>query len=194
MKKSKTLKLVIMAALAILITGQTAFSAEKPTIAPQCKQCHQPAKDVIRGTLVGISENFKTVQVATGKLVWVINYSDDLKLSGAEKISGIPKEKEVAVAFVEKDKVPYAVSLSVKPPATVPPEKIVSTDELLKLIASGPEKGGYVLLDSRPAPRYMEGHLPQAVSMPFDKFDSLKDTLLPADKEKLLIFYCGGVT
>lgn len=194
MKKMKILALFVMALIVVMTISQTVFSAEKPTIAPQCKQCHQPAKDVIRGTLVGVSENFKTMQIATGKLVWIINYGIDLKLTGSEKITGIPKEKEVAVQFTEKDKLPYALSISVKPPAKVAPEKLVSADELAKLLALTPEKGNYILLDSRPAPRYMEGHLPYAVSMPYDKFDTLKDSLLPTDKGKLIIFYCAGVT
>lgn len=181
-------------AFAVTFTGAGLSHAAKPTTAAQCKQCHQPAEDVVRGTMVSVSEKFRTINVAVGSLVWVIKYGDDLKLTGAEKLVGVPKEKEVGVRFTGGEKTPYAVSLSVKPPAKIAPEKLLSSDEISKLVAIGPEKGGFLLVDSRPAPRYNEGHLPHAVSMPNDKFDNLKDKVLPAEKDKLVIFYCAGPT
>ncbi|MDP2158430.1 MAG: rhodanese-like domain-containing protein, partial [Nitrospirota bacterium] len=84
--------------------------------------------------------------------------------------------------------------LTVKPPAKVAPEKLVSVEELVKLVAMGPEKGGYVIVDSRPKPRFNEGHIPNAVSLDNAKFDEQKEKVLPANKDILLIFYCGGVT
>jgi len=36
---------------------------------------------------------------------------------------------------------PYALSLSVKTPAKVPPEKLVSLKEMVEFVAKGPEKG-----------------------------------------------------
>lgn len=49
----------------------------------------------------------------------------------------------------------------------------------------------FVIVDSRPAGRYNEGHINGAINIPDDKFDSLKH-LLPTDKNKKIIFYCGG--
>jgi len=178
-----------------LLMGTTLPSyAGKPTIAAPCKQCHQPAPDMVRGTMVGVSEKFKTLQVAAGSVVWVMKYTDDIKLSGAAKITDIPKEKEVGVSFTGDEKTPMAVSISVKPAARVAPDKLVSLEEMSRLVASGPEKGNFVLFDSRPAPKCIEGQIPYAVSLPYDKFDALKDKLLPKEKDKLIIFYCGGVT
>lgn len=137
---------------------------------------------------------FKTIQVSVGSLIWVIKYGDDLTLAGAEKLSAIPKEKDIAVTFTGGEKTPYAVNLAVKQPARVPAEKLVSTEELKKLLTLGPDKGKFALIDSRPAPRYAEGHILHAVSMPQPSFDALKDKILPKDKDMLLIFYCGGVT
>ncbi len=168
--------------------------AGKPTIAAPCKQCHQPADDTVRGTMVGVSEKFKTIQVAAGSVIWVMKYGDDLKLTGATKLADIPKEKEIGVRFAGNEKSPYAVSLSVKPAAKVPPEKLVSLEEMTRLVNMGPEKGNFLLFDSRPAPKCIEGQIPYAISLPNDKFDALKDKLLPKEKDKLIIFYCGGVT
>lgn len=177
------------------LSGTAGLShAAKPTIGSPCKQCHKPQDNVVRGTLVGVSDQFKTVQVAVGSLVWVVKYGDDTSLKGAQNLRAIPKDKEIGVTFTGDEKTPYAVSVSVKPPATVPAEKLVSLEEMAALVKMGPKKGNYLLFDSRPAPKCTEGQLPYAISFPFDKFDKMKDSLLPKEKDRLIIFYCGGVT
>jgi hypothetical protein len=186
---------VLLVLINVMVMGTYELSyAGKPTIAAPCKQCHQPADNIVRGTLVAVSDKFKTIQVAAGSVVWVMKYGDDLKLKGVTKLSEIPKDKEIGVSFAGNEKNPYAVSLSVKTVAKVAPEKLISLEEMSKLIALGPEKGNFLLYDSRPAPKCIEGQMPYTISLPFDKFDKLKDKLLPKEKDKLLIFYCGGVT
>ncbi|PKL50218.1 MAG: sulfurtransferase [Nitrospira bacterium HGW-Nitrospira-1] len=187
--------LITVFAVVTAVTGTAGLShAGKPTVAPMCKQCHQAQDKVIRGNFVSITESFKTMQVAVGSLVWVVKYGDDLKLTGAAKLAAIPKDKEVALTYTGEEKTPYAVSLSVKPPAKIPAEKLMKLDDMKKLVDMGPEKGRYLLFDSRPAPKYNEGHIPTAISFPQPAFDKVKDKVLPKEKDKLLIFYCGGVT
>ncbi len=192
--KRAVIPVFFLLVIAIVLGMYRPALAGKPTIAPQCKQCHQSAPDVIRGTFAGFSEKFKSLQVATGSLVWVIKYGDDLKISGDEKLSAISMEKEVAVRFTGGDKHPYAVNISIKPPAKVPPERLVSVNEMVKLTALGPEKGSYLLIDARSPQKYKEGHLPYAVSMPFERFEKYKDKTLPKEKDKLIIFYCYDMT
>ena len=51
-----------------------------------------------------------------------------------------------------------------------------------------------ILVDARPKKaKYDKGHIPSAISIPDSEFDKLKGKL-PADKNTLLIFYCGGYT
>lgn len=51
-----------------------------------------------------------------------------------------------------------------------------------------------VVVDSRPyKPKYVEGHIPTAISIPDSQFDELKGKL-PQDTSLALIFYCGGYT
>ncbi len=51
-----------------------------------------------------------------------------------------------------------------------------------------------VFIDSRPTrPKYVQGHLPGALSIPDSKYDEKKG-ILPIDKNIPLIFYCGGYT
>jgi len=49
----------------------------------------------------------------------------------------------------------------------------------------------YLLVDSRPLVKFLEGSIPSAVSIPDTVFEK-KTGLLPADKATLLVFFCGG--
>ena len=65
----------------------------------------------------------------------------------------------------------------------------VAADYMKKQIDS---KADMVVVDARPKrKKYDKGHIPTAISIPDSQFDKLKDQL-PEDKNKLLIFYCGG--
>ena len=56
-----------------------------------------------------------------------------------------------------------------------------------------PMTDNVMLIDARPyKPKYISGHIPMAVSIPDSQFDKMTDKL-PADKNSLLIFYCGGL-
>lgn len=71
------------------------------------------------------------------------------------------------------------------------PEKIATLEDVAKLVALGPDEGKFELVDSRPLIRYNEGHIPGAISLPYSDFDKLA-WRLGRDKDKLIIFYCGG--
>ena len=65
--------------------------------------------------------------------------------------------------------------------------------EFVKQNVDIPPKKGVMIIDSRPTARqYDPGHIPGAISIPDSKFDQMAGSL-PADKNTLLIFYCGGV-
>ncbi len=49
----------------------------------------------------------------------------------------------------------------------------------------------FLLVDSRPLVKFLEGSIPSAVSIPDSAFDK-KTGLLPADKATMLVFFCGG--
>lgn len=50
-----------------------------------------------------------------------------------------------------------------------------------------------MIIDARPKrAKYDKGHIPMAVNIPDSKFDKMTDKL-PANKNALLIFYCGGL-
>lgn len=195
MRSSKFLSVLAVLTVFLTLIGAAGISrAGKPTVGSICTQCHEQEDNVVRGTLVSVSEKFKSLHVAVGNLVWVINYGDDLKLTGVDSLKNVSKGKEISVIFSGDEKSPHGISLAVKPPAKIPDEKLISLKNMTELIALGPEKGGYLLYDSRPAPRYLEGHIPSAISLPQPAFDKLHEKLLPKNKEHLIIFYCGGIT
>jgi rhodanese-related sulfurtransferase len=58
--------------------------------------------------------------------------------------------------------------------------------------AKVPMAGDVMIIDARPKrAKYDKGHIPMAVSIPDSQFDKMTDQL-PADKDALLIYYCGG--
>jgi len=75
----------------------------------------------------------------------------------------------------------------------------IGTAELQALVAKGPAAGNYLLYDARPAGRYHQAHIPTSLSLPLAMIDQMtkegkKIAVLPEDKNKLIIFYCGGPT
>jgi rhodanese-related sulfurtransferase len=59
--------------------------------------------------------------------------------------------------------------------------------------AKVPMQEDVMIIDSRPyKPKYVKGHIPMAVSMPYTQFDKMTQ-ILPENKDALLIFYCGGL-
>lgn len=167
--------------------------SQKPKIVPLCAQCHAHDEKILRGVLGGISGKALTIQVNIGAVSWIVRWDDGTELVGAESFGKIPKEKEIAVHITEKDGTLYATKVAVKQPAKVAPEKLIKVEEVARLVELGPEKGNFLLVDSRPAPRYHEGHIPHAISIYDAEFDKHIDKL-PKEKDKLIIFYCGGIT
>ncbi len=194
-KKLLLIAIAVLVAAGLFLTYSTSMAqAQKPKIAPPCKQCHAPDEKILRGSLASASGKAETLQIQIGPAVWLVKFDDKTKLTGWQPpIYKVPKEKEIAVAYEEKDGSIYALSISVKQPAKVPEEKKIKTEELTKLIDIGTEKGRYVIVDSRPAPRYHEGHIPGSIVIYDADFDKNIDRL-PQEKDKFLIFYCGGVT
>lgn len=190
--------LAIGSALAVSSDQATAEEKavqQKPVIAKICMNCHQAQAGSLRGNFDGISP--KAIQIKIDDTTEVVKYDpSSITLVNMPQGSGfrdIKKGKEIHIGYTEKDGVRTATLLSLKPPIKVAPEKLMSTAEVEKLVAMGPEKGKYMLIDARPAPRFMEGAIPTAVNIPFPAFDKMADKL-PKDRSSLIIYYCGGST
>jgi len=198
MRNKTSLLLATLAAVTFCTAGVS--EAGKPTIAGVCKKCHTAQPDAIRGKLGKVSPGFNTLQVSVGDLVWIVKYDNKTsvvegdKTSGAEHIQNLPKDKEILVSFSGDEAKPLATEVAVKQPYTVPEEQKITNDEVAQLVSMGPEKGKYSLIDARPTGAFLTGYIPTAISLPFDNFEESCATILPQDKGRLLVFYCGGPT
>lgn len=196
--RNKTVLLAALVAATFCTAGVS--EAGKPTIAGGCKKCHTGQPDAIRGTLGTVSPDFNTLQVKVGTMVWIVKYDDKTevvkgdKTAGADEIVKLPAKKEILVSFTGTEAKPLATEIAVKQPYKVPEHQKFTNAETVKLVAMGPEKGNYTLVDARPGGAYMGGHIPTAISLPYGKFADEYTTVLPQDKDMLLVFYCGGPT
>jgi|GEM_PF-106268 rhodanese-related sulfurtransferase len=114
---------------------------------------------------------------------------------GAFKGISVVGENKITIFNVPKDKiVPIDPSLKYIDTATlmgmIKPN--MATSAARTKYEQAPPEWDFVLIDSRPAGRYNEAHINGAINIPDANFDKLKN-LLPADKNKMLIFYCGGL-
>jgi predicted sulfurtransferase len=166
---------------------QTA-TAVKPTAvkaapAPQ-------AENVLKGKIAGKSNKAKSISITVGKgdkaKTVMLKFDDTTK--GLE----FARKGEAAIIKYEmKGKDKFATVI--KPKLAKLPAGVteIKTEELSELYENGADM---VVIDSRPASRYAQAHLPSAISIPVPKLKKEKEAVLPANKEQLLVLYCGGPT
>lgn len=192
-----------VAALALAAGTGSALAqqpAAKPTIAQVCKSCHKINENQLQGIYENVAFKSKSMQIKIDNHTEIVRFDEkNLRIFDADQerpgtdLAKIAKNRETRVDYVEKDGVKYAAIISFKGPIKVAPEKLVKYQDVRKLVDLGPDKGNYTLVDSRPLPRFQEGAIPTAINMPYPAFDKVLDRL-PADKSRLLVFYCQGIT
>jgi hypothetical protein len=172
----------------------------KPTIAKICSNCHQPQEGSLRGNFDSVAYKTQSIQIKIDEATEILRFDKaTLKVVNVkgenteEPLRDIKKGKEVRIEYTEKDGKKFATLVVAKPAIKVAPEKQMTTADVEKLVAQGPEKGKYLLIDARPAPRFMEGAIPTAINIPFPAFEKMADKL-PKDKNALIVYYCAGFT
>ena len=176
---------VFLCAALLITAGPTVSQAGIDTGKQATAQQNGP---VTKGKVLGMSKKAKTITIKDKKLGLVmIKFNDDTKgLEHAKK----GKAAIVKYKVVGTDK----IATIIKPKLAKLPKGVteIVPEELAKMIAA---QADYMLIDSRPGKRYAAGHIASAISMPVAKLKKEGKTLLPQDnKDKLLIFYCGGPT
>jgi hypothetical protein len=162
-----------------------------------CLKCHpdyEKRANLFAGKFIDVSSKVNAIMLGIDKDKEVIYFDDATTVKNAENIKAIPKQESVRITYIKKDGKNFAKEVEVKKGIAVSKEQLASVEDVAKLVAQGPEKGKYVLLDSRPVAMYNEGHIPTAVAFPFSEFDKLAETILPKDKEVLQVYYCIGFT
>jgi hypothetical protein len=182
--------------LAIAFSCPATASEDKPLPSKSdasCLKCHEYNKmpGILAGKLYDVSSKANTIQLQLDKEMEIIHFDDSTELKNAPTFKEIPKQESIRISYVKKDGKTFAKQVEVKKGIAVPQEQLATAEEVAELVAKGPEKGKYILLDSRPDTMYNEGHIPTAVVMPFFAFDKLAGDLLK-DKDTLQIYYCAG--
>ncbi|HAK59999.1 MAG TPA: hypothetical protein DCO77_06390 [Nitrospiraceae bacterium] len=202
LRKILTGTLVLFTALGIVtvMPANKAEAKKKPTISKMCLNCHKPAPGSLRGKFDSVAFKSRSIQLKINKSTEIVKFNPETiqvvvagKTEKAEALRKLKKGKEIRVEYSKKGGVKTASLVSVKPKIKVAAEKLLTTAEIEKLVAKGPKKGKYLLVDARPGPRFKEGALPTAINIPYPAFDKKKG-MLPKDKSALIIYYCGGVT
>jgi rhodanese-like protein len=194
------LPLLALAALSGPAAAEQAAIQAKPTMAKICTNCHKPQPGSLYGTFESVAMKSASIQLKIDEVTEIVRFgTGSLVVENAKgedlekKLRSIKKGHEVRVEVIELNGVKTATRVVAKPPVKVAKEQIVDTAYMEKLIAQGQAKGGYTLVDARPAPRFQEGWIPTAINIPYPAFKKMTDKL-PKEKNALLVFYCSGVT
>ncbi len=186
--------MLMFMALATPAAAESAQEGLPSKVDASCTKCHEDYEKmsgVIAGKFADVSSKAKTIGVQVNKDMEVVHFDDSTTLENAPSFKEIPKQESVKITYAKKDGKNVATKVEVKKGLAVPKEQLMSAKELQPLVARGPDKGKYILIDSRPATQYNEGHIPTAVSMPFFAFDKMAGDLLK-NKDTLQIYYCAG--
>jgi len=143
----------------------------------------------LKGKIQSISKKAKTIQLmdVKTKKIEVIRFGQDTQFINAKSIKEFIVNDVILVDYESGEKAKSIKRILVELPA----DKIIKTDEIVKLLEGSSSK--YLLVDARPVKSYDVGHIPTAIVIPTKTMKGKMD-LLPKDKSKLLIFYCGGPT
>ena len=176
----------------LALSAAPTFAADKPKVLKPCLQCHTgDSADTIRGKLGSVSMKASTINVNTGGGTWLVGFDEDTRLNGAEALNKIDIDHEISIVFEEEGDRLYATEVSVKQPTKLDPRQLITIDELAPLVDKG--SADLTIVDARPGKLFLESHIPGAISIYDAQFDKNIDKL-PKDKNRLLVFYCGGPT
>ena len=187
--------LMITAVLALCLAPVAgAAKGGAPGVQKNCLKCHQKfgeMPDVLAGNLGGTSLKANTIQMKIGSRMEMVKFTPDTKIANIPDMKALKSGMALRVHYNIQGSDKVATEIVVKPKIEVPEEQMMGVKELAKLVAMGPQKGGYTLVDSRPGAGYQKGHIPTAISIPFPKMKKML-AKLPQDKDSLIIFYCQG--
>jgi len=186
---------ILMAAFAFLVLPNVwAATGAAPKVQNNCMKCHQKfgkMENVLAGNVSGKSMKANTIQMKINNRLEMVKFTPETTIRNVPDMKALKGGMALRVHYKTMGSDHVATKIVVKPKIKVKPEQLIKVKELTALVDKGPEKGAYTLVDSRPTPGYMKGHIPTAISMPFPKMKEMMDKL-PKNKDQLVIFYCQG--
>lgn len=196
--KKTVLKLGLSALLAanVLILGEAVPGINSFAVAADATKVEMPGNaQTVKGSITNISQKAKTIALTkSDQSFFLLKFSDETKLSGVTSTKEFAEGEAIIVQYTTVNGENIATSLEkalVKLPEGL---KEIKTKELSELLAG---KNNILIIDSRPNVRYMESHIPGAISVPYSELVKLGDEgakLLEKYKDRQLVFYCGGTT
>ena len=195
MDRKKGMFVVLMTAFAMFVLpGVWAAGDTAPIVQNNCMKCHQnfgKMNNIMAGNLSGTSLKANSIQMKINNRLEMVQFTPETKISNVPDMKALKDGMALRVHYTTTGSDRVATQIVVKPKIKVPPEQLMDVKELTRLVEMGPEKGAYTLVDSRPTPGYLKGHIPTAISMPFPKMKEMLNKL-PQEKDQLVIFYCQG--
>jgi len=141
--------------------------------------------ETVKGRIQAVSKQAGTVQIGVKDSKVVVRIDGGTKLEGFSSIDELNPPD-----LIEAEREPGQPATRVKKIVFgLPPGVEIDTQALLKIMTGATP---YYLFDARPVKRFGEAHIPSA--RPAHPQDDNFLSLLPADKNALLVFYCGGPT
>jgi rhodanese-related sulfurtransferase len=201
MRRKPVVNAIAIALAAIAASAQAQAPAARPPVIPQvCLSCHQPQPNAVQGIFENVAFKSRSIQLKIDAYTEIVPFDpatlkvvDGGVAKPAEALRDIAKNREARIDYVDNNGAKLATKISFKGPIKIAPEKLSNYDEVVRLVALGPDKGGYTLIDSRPLPRVQEGTIPTAINLPYPAWDKFVDRL-PKDKNRAIVFFCQGVT
>ncbi|MBT8328504.1 MAG: rhodanese-like domain-containing protein [Desulfofustis sp.] len=192
MKIRSFINFIPVALMLALIMSGCAQQQGATTASQEAKPAVAEKKDpfVLKGPVVGRSNKAKTISITVGSgaaaKTMMVRFDDQ-----TEGIEYAKKGEAAIIRWEQRGEDKFATVI--KPKLAKLPEGVteINVDELYQLLE---DQVPMTLVDARPELRYNQGHLPTAVSIPVPKLKEKKAEVLPQDKDKLLVFYCGGYT
>lgn len=173
-------------------TTQTPAAQTMPIAA--AKQDSNKVKGKVK-TVVGKSH---TLSVQVGNELMVFKFNSDTKFKNAASYKDLHGDELLSIEFKSVGSENVAIMIA-KVVAELPKgTSLIKTEEVQALVQKA-DAGNYVMIDARPGSRYHQAHIPTSLSLPFGEMEKLDkegkiSPLLPEDKNKLVVFYCGGPT
>jgi rhodanese-related sulfurtransferase len=188
----------VLGALVTCAFGPVLAQTPKASQPAVCNNCHQPAPGLVAGYFENVAFKSQAIQLGIDANKEIVRFDPKaLKVYDAgvaktpEHLREVRKGHETRIAYVEKDGQKWATEVRFKGPVKVAKEDLVDYAFVRKLVDQ--DTGNFVLIDSRPLPRFQQGTIPGAINVPYPSWDKVVNRL-PADKNTLIVFFCQGVT
>jgi hypothetical protein len=179
--------LLILAFISYGCTRSTPATSDTAKSVAPVKE--QQQKTTYAGSIVGKSNKARTISIKTGG-----EDGPTMMVKFDDKTQGVDfAEKGEAAIITWEQRGEDKFATMITPKLAKLPDGVteIKVEEIHQLISNGTPM---TLVDARPESRYDQAHLPGAISIPVPKLKKMQAAVLSDDKDKLLLFYCGGPT